>query len=482
MQNLPKIVQARLQRPKPGAVEAHPDADLLTAFAEQSLGESERERVVDHLARCGDCREVVALALPATEAVTVASSTRAVRGAWLSWPVLRWGVVAAGILLVTSVGILQYRQRTQQNAAVVSSPVRLEEKIVTALQSPQPSASAPAARGIVPQAPAKQNQAHNLFRAQRADAADQPFSSPKAISPAPQPMNRAGEGGGIVGGVFRGSGLGSGQAAKNYQVQPQNDAFAFTPAAKEAAPAASQNATGQPAPAAPAQQVAVSGASQAVELQSETGQITVQDQVQGQLALDQKELPAQKQPLNNLDVVKAKDSGPPQAESSVVFAPTLVTPQVSLQKGLRSSPRWGISANGALQRSFDAGMTWEDVNVGQAALAGRVRTDSRAAYKADDQDKKIKRNEKAESNSGLVFRAVAAIGSDVWAGGSEAMLYHSPDAGIHWIRVVPAEGSASLTGDIVGVEFSDPQHGRVATSSGEVWFTADGGQTWHKQP
>ena len=72
MQDVPKIVLKRLQ--ETSAPGTHPDADLLTAFAEQSLPEPERVRVMDHLARCSDCREVLALALPAMELVAVAAS------------------------------------------------------------------------------------------------------------------------------------------------------------------------------------------------------------------------------------------------------------------------------------------------------------------------------------------------------------------------------------------------------------------------
>ena len=62
MQNVPKIVRDRLQAAAPAV--NHPDADLLTAFAERSLPEHERTVVLEHLARCGDCRDIVALALP----------------------------------------------------------------------------------------------------------------------------------------------------------------------------------------------------------------------------------------------------------------------------------------------------------------------------------------------------------------------------------------------------------------------------------
>src|SRR5579863_3772617 len=109
MQDVPKIVQARLQRPSPATVASHPDADLLTAFAERSLTARERGHVLEHLTRCSDCREVVVLALPTAEAAALASSVTPARIGWLSWPTLRWGVVAAGILAVSSIGVLQYR-------------------------------------------------------------------------------------------------------------------------------------------------------------------------------------------------------------------------------------------------------------------------------------------------------------------------------------------------------------------------------------
>ena len=62
MEQLPKIVRQRLQATDKAGV--HPDPDLLTAFAEKSLTEHERVQVLQHLARCTDCRSVVSLAMP----------------------------------------------------------------------------------------------------------------------------------------------------------------------------------------------------------------------------------------------------------------------------------------------------------------------------------------------------------------------------------------------------------------------------------
>ena len=99
---------------------------------------------------------------------------------------------------------------------------------------------------------------------------------------------------------------------------------------------------------------------------------------------------------------------------------------------------------------------------------------------AGEQDKKKVAKEIAQPNS--VFRAVTAIGSDVWAGGSGAMLFHSDDFGAHWTRLLPSSASRVLNGDIMVIEFSDAQHGKIATSYGELWVTADNGKTWSLQP
>ena len=98
----------------------HPDADLLTAFAEQSLPGSERARVIEHLAACGDRQDVLALALPATEIAVSPVSIARPRSGWLGLPVLRWGALAAGLAVVISVGVLQY-SHSRKNDTVSSS-------------------------------------------------------------------------------------------------------------------------------------------------------------------------------------------------------------------------------------------------------------------------------------------------------------------------------------------------------------------------
>jgi hypothetical protein len=127
MTEVPKIVYdrlraARLEDALPGGTApgpAHPDADLLTAFAEQALSATERDGVLEHLAVCGHCREVVTLALPdsglvgaptVADSETVQATAIRVKSQWnwprppkLAWASLRWAALAAGIAMAASV-------------------------------------------------------------------------------------------------------------------------------------------------------------------------------------------------------------------------------------------------------------------------------------------------------------------------------------------------------------------------------------------
>lgn len=112
MTELPKSVSNRLaaQQPASGSTGEHPDADLLTAFAERALSDGERERVVSHLAHCETCREVVSFALPPFEA---APEHVASHRTWFSMPsVFRWGVASATAVVVLAAVLLHQPEHT----------------------------------------------------------------------------------------------------------------------------------------------------------------------------------------------------------------------------------------------------------------------------------------------------------------------------------------------------------------------------------
>src|SRR5215813_10838108 len=102
MEQLPNLVRDRL-RTQPGG--DHPDADVLTAFAERALPEAECLRVLTHLSHCADCRDVLALAVP--PATGSASLDTAHPTLWFQWKVLRWGAAVACVVIVGSAVFLK---------------------------------------------------------------------------------------------------------------------------------------------------------------------------------------------------------------------------------------------------------------------------------------------------------------------------------------------------------------------------------------
>jgi photosystem II stability/assembly factor-like uncharacterized protein len=150
---------------------------------------------------------------------------------------------------------------------------------------------------------------------------------------------------------------------------------------------------------------------------------------------------------------RARAAGVGTVGGAVVQSRKVARPE-SAQDELKSSyasnlvlPRWTLSADGTLQRSLDAGKSWQTIPV-----PGNV-----------------------------TFRALAAVGAEIWVGGAKGSLYHSSDAGEHWVHVKPVAEGKPLTANIIGVEFIDPRSGKLTTTGGETWITTDGGQSWEKK-
>lgn len=385
---IPKIVGQRLQAA--AKAEVHLDPNLLAAFAEKSLGKREQLQVLEHLAQCSNCRDVVSLSIPQFQATTVVTTASGSSG-WLSWPVLRWGALAACVIVVGTAVTLRHPKRepvesvimARQTAAVTDAKPALEAQIA-------PNGGELSAKLASPQPP---------------EAATNDIA-------ASQPAKRLASRQANVGGF-------AGPQARGYLAR---------------APAASGSLVGG-----------------AMFAKSATGGPAEQKSADSNLAEMAEARP--NADLTELVPGRAKDAL--EEESRTAKAKTATgatsTPQAMNEASLLATPnlmpRWTLSADGTLQRSLDSGRTWKTIPV----------------------------------SNRTIFRALAANGLDIWVGGSGGALYHSSDAGEHWLRVQPVANGESLTADIIGVEFTDPLHGKLTTSSQGSWTTADSGKTWQKQ-
>ncbi len=579
MPEVPKIVRERLKPTE--SPQSHPDPDLLTAFAEKSLPDRERNTVLQHLARCSDCRDVIALALPTTETPTMPLPHRHV--SWLTWPAVRWGLAAAGVIVVASLGIVQYQNRSSRASLA---------KVSVQLEAPRAEAKAE-----VP-APLTTNDKERGFASNAATpTANSPAALPKLVAPEAgkrdQPVRRdSSQVAGFVGGAAPSAGPRSTfqqQVAGQRSAPAQSQLFDKLQTSRVVAPsqtleahaAAPQIGAGEgggmaagiaagaqskqldyskakeplpPVPASPAPNnpqdegalfrnglkalpgqmggyvvdptgAAVGNAQITLKPSSGAAATTVTDP-QGHWLIAglpsgnyqvRAEAPGFKTtsrsfaydatrpsmfvfPLNigtvSETVEVAAQSTTIQAETTAV-ANTVTGAQLSQLPingrdvtTLAALVRWTISPTGGLQRSLDQGKTWQDVNVlaraapfsnftSVDATAETVVMTAPAKAPANEKDSR-KKSPKRETAAPLTFRAVTANGLEVWAGGSSSALFHSSDGGTHWTRILPLSGGVILTGDVIGLEFTDPQHGTVTTSTSEIWTTADSGQTWQK--
>ena len=485
MEKIPKIVGERLK--VAAAAVDHPDADVLTAFSEHALPERERTQVLEHLARCGECREVIALSLPADEPIVAV--VRPVRGKWLTWPRLRWGLVAAGVIVVGSFGILRYREASHpamvaSNQASPAAGVANEKRTQS---EPLPAVSEDTKEQKKAEAPPAKSAA--VAGKAEADVEGKQFDRLEQFAKLPPPArDQRADAGTTARGMLRPQALPHGPKAPGQQWQQNvtananNSAYAFQ----------SQAA----APAVPPEFARKQSSNQVVVTAQMPAPSTVGSTVGGPIAADKRtqdldtlasqgrsDLLLQPSGGAGAEVARAKPAEPSanapkpglmdayevSADGSNFTQTASLTPE---------SARWSINAAGGLQRSLDQGKTWQDVDVtaGAGVATGVI---ARLAMKSA-REKTLAKDKADMKQEAVVFRAVSANGPDVWAGGSGGHLYHSLDAGGHWVQVVPSWSGVVLSDDIVSLQFADPQQGRIVTSTSEIWTTADAGRTWQK--
>jgi putative zinc finger protein len=429
MEQLPKIVRERLQA---GPAGEHPDSDLLTAFLEQSLSERERARILEHLSGCRECREVVSLAAPEPAALSTRTRPAPPVSSWLRWPVLRWGALAACVVVVSAVGFVYHSRvphppfeisMNQRSVLPPGLPKQVEAEKSASSAATETIGTRSQAGDASRTAPAR----NKALAASRAKGEVKQFEQLAKQAPAAPP------------------------AVHSYRDRfaPNVEADQVTVAARpseklQAVPPAAYQGTAGIAPS----RTAPGGAAH-----DERGQSY---QILAQVVRAAPEMPV---PEVKSDKPKAEEGqklpkpvDTDVSETQTAFATqTLASTAASTKaRGLLrdlKSTRWSLSDDGLPQRSFNAGNTWEKIQV--------------------------------DHTTG--FRALSAEGFEVWVGGRNGVLYHSTDLGMHWTRVTPTIDGAVLSADIIRIEFSDSLHGKLTTAENQTVATSDGGKSWHKQ-
>jgi Photosynthesis system II assembly factor YCF48 len=457
MAEVPKIVQERLRVAGAG-VARHPDAEVLTAFAERSLRGFERDKVLEHLSRCGECREVVSLALPASELAEV--PVKSIRAAWLTWPRMRWGFASAGIVVVASLAIVLHRRQEPMAADKTAPPAALSEARNQAVPAPaleDTQNEQDKLKASPPPTGSKEREERSRVPAHLAHD-----EAPAAPRPIPSYANRVPVGGRLAHGPKMGN-----QTNLSNQWQQSS-------ANNSAPPVPVSPATPPP----PATNQALNARSDAVAQTQAAAPVETADN----LAVQSQALSQPTPPGGSAEskVDRAKPLETVIVDNSRKYAVGAAPSAARARSAVASTAQWTISSTGGLQRSLDRGATWQDVNVNLSYAAGGASL-AFAKEQSPGEKKQAALKDQKQPSSQPVFRAVAANGPDVWAGGANGVLYHSADAGVQWRRIRPLSSGITLTGDIVAVDFPDPQHGRVATSTSEIWITGDAGQSWQKQ-
>jgi hypothetical protein len=128
----------------------HPDADQLTAFAEQALPRHEYQQTLAHLAVCAHCRAIVSLSLPSVEELPQPQPVPA-RKPWFSGWNLAWPVAVA-FAAMTLIIVHSYRESRNSASTTPPTPVaasHLPAPPAPPLPTPAPSAAPATARVLI---------------------------------------------------------------------------------------------------------------------------------------------------------------------------------------------------------------------------------------------------------------------------------------------------------------------------------------------
>ncbi|MGC2744681.1 MAG: YCF48-related protein [Candidatus Angelobacter sp.] len=489
MPELPNLLRQRLAATENGETQAHPDADTLTAYMEQSLPAAESKIVVSHLSVCEPCREVVALSqavMAQPETQTVLAPAPAARWRKLLTPV--FGTAASLVAMaVIAFMVLQLPQRHPQqpsNSATTNNPAShpasqpsQETQQAKSAVGDQAAPSEPKAIPSTQQADAQQNSAQSDLatsanqtearvedsgkaRAAKKIAPAAPLAAMAAASPARIPVLTAA----LPKKDYINTGFFS--ASSSDKIVPDSNGNNLPPA---------------PQPQLGATNTAFNTANNKIAIFAD-----LPTNAAGKSTVRMITPPPPPEHLG-CTVCKIMQS----TAHTLGFHSPLRTP--ALRAGALSSSALGGPGmfSGTIEKSQPVEISAVPAKAETDTLAASASLSAGAmAYRSSDSatpawkvagGKLMKSSGQSQwedaypvASSTMEFSFVNARGNDVWAGGNNASLIHSRDGGQTWDTVRLGDNASGTIVSIIAGTMSV----QVKTSDNQSWSSADDGKTW----
>ena len=496
---LRKLVSGRLQAQAAGP---HPDPDVLAAFAENALLQADRAQLLQHLGACHNCREILYLAAPDSAAAQQVLSYQPKRRSWMMF---RWGALAASVVIVgvavtarhslLEKSTLSSQSRDMATAPASASPKMAQEKAPADVESAR-DRLAPAPQPVAKERPELKHMTAKPQAGMQFDDSDQVRVSTGPVAdqakksrndnltingrtvagPTNQvtPAASAAVAGAVakdksyvVGGLANSNALSaqiSGRGNLDGTIVDASGAAIGKAKVSTLGPAGEKTATSDPegrfvfsalTPGTYSIKAEASGfkSSEVTNLAVVENEVaTVGVRLEPGSAAETVQVSAAAVPMNKQTRADAAPepatvSGFAGGQAKGTMPQKAVASNAPSQMKTVPIAQWRLTAEGAVQKSLDSGHSWQN------ALVSRD----------------------------VAFRSLCSIKQEVWVGANAGALFHSVDSGQTWNQVQPAAANQKLTSDIVHIEFSDPAHGLISTSNGEVWSTSDGGQSWRRK-
>jgi hypothetical protein len=454
-ETLARRVAEALDQLKSRGAEACPDAEVVAAYAEQSLDPAGSTRWEGHFAACPRCRNVLrvlaasadtplaekevarlgelvaAAQAPAGPATSSAERPRS----WLADWRMRWLAPALGVATVLAVWF------------AMRPPWRAKEG------GPSPTLVAQAPANQMPLTPAPEEQRGRArvapaqdqrTKADTSGALDESRSAPLP-APAKEPAKKGSEARDRL----------SASANEVASALEEKDKLNRAPEARELQPRAAPMppppaealaATGTPAAPVPQAKAGLrADASGAAQVESPPNAAANATSQTGQTVIVQENVPVSGAATNETVPQTARAGAARKQAFTITMRP--VQKYASLLKAPASSILWRAGAGGMIERSDDAGKTW----VSQASPS---REDWLAGWAASD----------------MVC----------WVAGRHGAMARTVD-GQRWDPVPPPAQAAGKDGsqpDWTAITARDAQSATVSASDGRKFATADAGKTW----